>query len=488
VILRRALPVASVSLSLLMVTVVTLRASADVCVQGSADLTGCRLDLVNGPVLAGSRVTALSGAYQGLAQGLEGFAANAAAPAVRQPWSTNWFEYDLDASISFPTLFRNVDFENRGSLPSLDFHYRDFVVYTVGANVQFGAWGVGATLSRQTFNVTPEGPLASGFTYTASVTKAHLLVAHQFFDPDLVVGTGLRLVGFGIGRSGGGSPDESLVSVFGVAPELGALVQPELFPFRIGATFRFPVESQTRLKDATRPPLALPSGAKLPWEVDVGFAVQAGPRPLNIRWLDPRIDRAPLESDIARARERRAKERVAILAVTLAKDRAAREKQLEEEDEKERKEEEIELAEFNRDLDRVRKARYRQLPRDYLLLTLGLLVTGTTDEGISLESYLQDSARRSGRFVTYSPRAGLEMEPLPNRLTARLGTYVEPSRFTDRPDAFDFRQHLTAGLEVALFRFSVFGLVDDQTTWRIAMMVDYAARYSNYGLSIGIWH
>jgi len=146
------------------------RAHAEVCEQASKTLSGCRIDLVNGPILSGSRVTSLSGAYQGLAQGLDGFAANAAAPAVREPWSTSWFDLDLDASISFPSLFRNVDFENRGSLSARDFTYRDFVVLTLGANVQFGHWGVGATFSQQRYNVTPEGAGASGFTYTAVLT------------------------------------------------------------------------------------------------------------------------------------------------------------------------------------------------------------------------------------------------------------------------------------------------------------------------------
>ena len=61
------------------------------------------------------------GAYAGYAEGLSGFVANAASPAVREPFSVSTFEIDGSGSISIPiSLFENSDFDNSGSL---DFDY-----------------------------------------------------------------------------------------------------------------------------------------------------------------------------------------------------------------------------------------------------------------------------------------------------------------------------------------------------------------------------
>jgi hypothetical protein len=54
-----------------------------------------------------------------------------------------------------------------------------------------------------------------------------------------------------------------------------------------------------------------------------------------------------------------------------------------------------------------------------------------------------------GRLV--SPRVGVV---IPTLLKVRAGTYVEPSRF----DTSEARAHGTAGLDVKLIRWNVFGL------------------------------
>ena len=57
------------------------------------------LDLFQGPVLAGSRITGLAGAYSALAEGAEGHSFNAAAPVVRTPYSMRRTDWDATASM-----------------------------------------------------------------------------------------------------------------------------------------------------------------------------------------------------------------------------------------------------------------------------------------------------------------------------------------------------------------------------------------------------
>ena len=95
---------------------------------------------------------------------------------------------------------------------------------------------------------------------------------------------------------------------------------------------------------------------------------------------------------------------------------------------------------------------------------------------------------RAGRLTTFSPRLGLETEVYPSYVRARVGSYIEPTRFGSEPDAKAFRQHATFGADVYLFRWTVFGLFEDGTAWRATVAFDLAPRYQSYGLSIGNWH
>jgi hypothetical protein len=85
--------------------------------------------------------------------------------------------------------------------------------------------------------------------------------------------------------------------------------------------------------------------------------------------------------------------------------------------------------------------------------------------------------------VTASPRVGFESEPVVGYVRARVGSYLEPSRFVD---GFA-RQHFTFGADVRLLPFSGWGLFGDQV-WRVSVGADYAPRYANWALSLGAWH
>ena len=59
----------------------------------------------------------------------------------------------------------------------------------------------------------------------------------------------------------------------------------------------------------------------------------------------------------------------------------------------------------------------------------------------------------------------------------RFGSYLEPARY----EGVSSRVHGTAGFDLRLFRFL-------GVEWRLTAYIDGAARYVNYGISIGTWH
>jgi len=456
------------------------------CVQGATGeaIRGCRLHVVTGPVLAPSRVLGLAGAYQGIAEGLPGFAANAAAPAVRSAWSYDWFDYDLDASISIPSAFRKLDDLEYDGIKE-NFNYSRYVFLTLGANAQLGPWGFGAISDLQRFDLTEQADNAS---YRALLSRTKVLAARTLFGGDLVVGGGIRTIGFDVGGTTADGQNKNLVGAFGLGPELGFLYRPDEYPFRVGATYRMAVSGDAREGDATKVDRwFIPASVSLPWELDVGVAMQGGARPLNVHWANPHEEQEHFTDDVARARERRAVERKEILAATPPELRASRAAELDRDEQSLRAAEERERRTFVQTYSRRARERYQRLPREHLLFTLGLLVTGATKDGISLESFFTQNVTRAGAVTTYSPRAGLETELVPNLLRPRLGTYVEPSRFTLEPDWKAFRQHVTTGFDLYLFRSTVFGLYEAGTAWRLTMALDVSHNYWNYGLSVGIW-
>ncbi|NUQ79858.1 MAG: hypothetical protein HUU21_40670, partial [Polyangiaceae bacterium] len=244
------------------------------------------IDVFQGPILAPIRVTGIAGAYAGQAEGIPGMVTNAAAPAVREADSTNFIELDIAASISIPlSIFERQDFDNSGSI---DYQYSDFIYGNLGGMVQVGAIGVGAIGELQRFTLTETAPAGAPASATdVTLGKYHVLAAWRLVGDQLMIGTGVRIATLGI------DPPESVFTLAGVAVETGLLVRPAFRPFRLGATFRFPVEAEL-IGEAppvevggvqTAGGLVLPNRVVLPWELEVGVAFQIGSRPLNPAWI-----------------------------------------------------------------------------------------------------------------------------------------------------------------------------------------------------------
>jgi hypothetical protein len=454
------------------------------------------LDLFQGPILAPISVTGVAGSYAAVAEGISGMVTNAAAPAVRDATSFSTFEIDGAASISIPVSlgFQNNDFDNSGSL---DFDYSNFLYGGLGGVIQYGRLGAGFTADLQRYTLTD----AAQKTTNITVGKYHLLAGLRFFGDQLTVGAGARFVTLGI------AADKNL-SMFGAAPEIGVLIRPDWESFRFGATFRAPVDGGALAGESSTIDshgvkisggLALPDHVVLPWELEAGVAVQVGPRPLNPAWIDPEAEEQALLSVFrARRRDRNAQREAELAQIADPLARAEREKARLRED----------ALAFLRDfqeerragsrLARDRKARYWNWPREHVLLTASILVTGAVDRGVSVQGFLGQTqpgekhaggvVGSSGPAVNFSPRFGIEAEPIPDWVHTRLGTYYEPSRFDEKlANKSVGRQHFTFGADLKMIKTTWWGLVPE-VIYKVQTSADLAPRYQSFSLGIGVWH
>jgi hypothetical protein len=389
------------------------------------------LDLFQGPVLASSRVTGMGGAYSALAEGPEGIPFNAAAASQRYPYSTEHIDYELTAGITFPSSIARTDFENSGK----KFGYDNFIWATVGGMLQIDHWGFGTNISLQNYNVGVD-PVGDQ-TRTVRIYKVDLVASYGFFNDQLHVGGGVRGAVFTAVEPS--DVEKLLVGTYGLGAQAGILWRPLTWPLRVGGTIRSPViksfESSPNVTQKDGDQLVgnfyLPSGVTLPWELEWGVAVQAGPRPLNLAWTDERT-----------------------------------------------------LQEPRGDARRTLRRRYRALTREKLLLSFATLITGPTDGAVSVTSMLTQTVNRSGERTSVTIRGGAEVEFLPNRLQLRAGSYMEPTRFR----ASTPRLHGTAGFEVRVVEWNVFGLFPEDNSFRISGAIDAARDYFGWSLGVGSWY
>ena len=115
-----------------------------------------------------------------------------------------------------------------------------------------------------------------------------------------------------------------------------------------------------------------------------------------------------------------------------------------------------------------------------LLLTGQLTVVGKSRDAYGIESFLEQKVQRIGTRTTLSPHAGGEIDLLPKKLRARLGSYLEPSRF----EGTSSRAHMTGGLEWSFWRW----LLDpEDASLSLQYAFDLSRDYSNHSISLGIW-
>jgi len=465
------------------------------------------IELFQGPLLAPTHVTGLAGAYIASAEDIEGGAVNAASPAVRDPYSTSWFDYDLAVGVSFPGAFTNTDFDNHGSCSILGNTANSFTNLTLGGQFQFGALGVSMTGDLLQYQVSP-GQTASptgvfspfgSSALTVQIGRWKALGAYALADGQVIVGGGVRVITMQMLQSGTGT----VLTMTGLGPEVGALIMPTGHRWRVGVAARAPVSggafgsenvsvSASGAREVTptgaTSPLVLPNSLTQPWEIEAGMAFQLGPRPINPGWDNPHEQEVELHTEIARDRDTRALRNATDLALAPASEREALRLQQAAAEKALRAIEDEHVSEETARLQGVAKARYKNWPREKILLLASVLMTGTSQNAVSVEGFFDQAALPVGQSVTYTPRLGLEGEPLENRMLLRTGTYIEPSRYTTSPYAGGTaRQHFTFGADIHLFPLTFWGLLPD-ADWKLGLVVDLAARYQNVGFGIGNWH
>jgi hypothetical protein len=464
------------------------------------------IDLTQTPIQAGARVTGLAGAYVAIAEGIDADTQTPVTPAVRTPYSTSHFDFELGLGLTLPVAVTTTDFFNSGHQHTelANANQNGFLFVTPAINLAWGNFGVGLTLELQNYSLLRANTTAGARqdAFDAQFLIGHLQAANRFLDGQLVIGGGLRVLELDVNNPNAPAGQTHLATTVGMGVETGILWAPTDEPYRLGAAFRSAItanpEPQSRippntegdriLGDPSDPANAfwLPDRIYMPWDLNVGMAVQLGPRPFNQPWVDPneRIDVA------RRAVERRRAERRYRRALLLHRLRTegglteAAERAIDAALDTDEALDELHVERVERELSRRMKLAYALLPRPYALLSVSLVLTGALQDAVGIESFLQRVVARSGEKVVYSPRVGVETEVVPGWLKIRGGTYSEPTRFaTSTP-----RLHGTVGFDAKLIPWSAFGLFDEDTQWRLTTSLDAAARYLSWGISVGVWH
>lgn len=462
------------------------------------------VDLTQTPVVAGARVTGLAGAYVAIAEGIDGDVQNPVTPAVRPPYSVDHFDYDLGLGALLPATLTSTDFFNTGHARTKlsDAQQQGFVFVTPSANLTWGDFGVGATLEFQTYSLLRGAATAANARadeFDAEFLISHFQAAQVFAHGDIVLGAGLRIVSLDVRNPAAPAGQTDLFTSTGAGAELGALYKPVDLPFRIGASFRSAVSTQPNAQSLLTPNAQgdrligdpadpvnvfyIPDRVVQPWDLNVGLALQIGPRPLNPRWIDPEIRDDRAELAIMRRKAERAYRRREDARRTPPPSAATRDA-LDAEADTETALDELHVERIKRETREELKAAYARLERSYVLISMSLIVTGQTADSVGVESFLQRVVARSGERLSLSPRLGIETEFVPKWVKARIGTYGEPTRFVTSTN----RLHGTFGFDVKLLPWTVFGLFDEGTEWRLSGAVDGAPRYLGWAASIGVWH
>lgn len=460
------------------------------------------IDLYQGAVLSANRVIGLGGAFVAIADGTEGQAINPAATAARTPYSYGHFDYDMGVGVTFPSGIKNTDFWNSGNrteLPKTE--GLNFLFLNLALQLQFGRWGFGLSTDFQQYSLSRGVDPAAGAEkdrLLGRIAIGNLQVAHSFSKGQLLLGVGLRTTGLSVTKQDGtllGS--QELFSTVGTGFVTGFIWRPTDWQIRVGGAYRAGFDTRASpestfviYEDDPNNRLYLPSRVTLPWDANLGFAAQLGPRPLNPRWVDPSSVLEPMRRYLgwrAHERERRLrKAEVAASPFETERERRRRLRKLRAELRAEEDLDDTERARVEKDLVRRLRERYHAQARFFVLVTTSLMISGTVHNAVGIESMLDRTVQRSGERLSFSPHLGVETELWPNWLKIRGGTYLEPSRFESNEKGS--RLHATFGFDQKVFAWDVFGAWPPDAEWRVGGSIDASRSYLAWGISVGMWH
>jgi hypothetical protein len=449
------------------------------------------LDLFQGPLFAGTRLTSLAGAYVAIAEDVDGDLQNPASPAVRPFFSYSHFDYWIGFGVTFPADLSSMDFFNSGSKTNVPNPPDSFVFFTPALNLQWGEFGIGLNFSIQQYALAdPEEGQRRGIT--ATIPTTHLQLAHGFANNQLVAGVGVRYITMTVN-----APDESgfLFRSSGPGFEFGVVYKPENVPLRVGIAYRTPIVTQAYYSEKLLPNangdliiersdgsnLYLPKAVASPWDLNVGFATQFGERPINHRWRTDKglIEQQTLERRLRGIAREKARDQALASAKTSA-ERTAITQRFEKEEAADDRTVEIELLKMKTLIEK----KLAEMNTFYFQIAASVVISGAVDQAVGVESLVNQTVNRSGEYVVVSPRLGVEMPIFPTWLKIRGGSYLEPTRFKSS----SLRMHGTFGIDLKLAVWNVFGLWPDNYMWRLGLGGDLSREYFTWGLTIAGWY
>ncbi len=444
-----------------------------------------RIDAQATPVLGGSRVVGLAGAYTALAEGIDAIPYNPAGYAARFPYEHDWYEYELSLGVQLAGAFSKVDYFLNGQGSGLG-PVSGFYGFNGAGRLQFAHLGVGGSLQLEAFEIGREDPVEVTFV------TARFGAGYNFLDGQLAVGAGIQTVSMSIVEN-----DVALVDFTGVGFEAGFVLRLADRRWRLGFMARNPVDARvvTDEDDPTMPTevagFVLPRSVNLPWEFRTGFAWQFLERPFNPRFSPPKNVAQAMERRLQRRWCEREREQVRRELGERADEagecpflrgrardprwRAAEQErrqaeQLAMQDEIERGQ--AAVADF---WDEMEESRARR----YLLVSADLRLLGRVQNGVGIDAFIAQEQARRGEHVTVGFHLGAESEPWPHQMKVRAGVYFEPARYENVRGRF----HGTFGFDFRLFEIPYLA-----TVLRAGFYVDGARDWVNWGISLGGWH
>ncbi|MGB5415819.1 MAG: hypothetical protein WBN01_14350 [Polyangiales bacterium] len=456
------------------------------------------VDLTRGVVISTSRVIGLSGAATSLAQGVEGGLQNPAAVAYRGPQWPDWYDYWLALGSTFP--LQSGDFYNSGRVAGDTGAVSNDTFFLIpGAYFQMWNLGIGLTIDSQFIRLkgVVNPATMEQETLRLRFTTFHIQAGYGFFDGQLILSGGLRILRQRAFQSKRIVSDGDVYTTLGLGAEVGLMFRPHHKRWSLGASLFPTISTGVGTKGNVTPnsdgdivvgDFFLPRSTKIPTTGSVGFSYQFGPRPTNPPWVSAgalaadefeRLDRRKRaareaeQEEIAAVRARGGPD--VELCVQAVEQRYARKYARIKQSRKETRK----LA-----WDMLRKQYRWGWPRRYYLLTADLWFNGRVDNAVGVESLLFQTVQRSGEKMTVSPRLGFESEVVPTRMKIRAGTYLEPSRFAQST----LRVHGTLGVDISLFKWNVFGLWPDDYRWQVSAALDVSRKYTSFSVGIGGWY
>ena len=223
---------------------------------GSAiETSAYTVDFYQGPITSSSRVIGLAGSVAPLIEGVGGYPMNPASVAMRQPWSLDWWDWELDVGFTLPASISNTDFDNNGDET---FATNAAAFFNGGLGFQFGAWGIGFSVERGEYGVESNG---SSFPYyprdlQVAVVRGQLVTGYAWGGGELVLGYGINVSSVELGLPGDDDDSSLISSVQGLAMQFGAVWAPPELPLRVGLSARVPVSAEESLPDLVEPDAA----------------------------------------------------------------------------------------------------------------------------------------------------------------------------------------------------------------------------------------